>query len=92
MALLDMSVEQGVHQIKHFMNHVFAQDTVGDLIMIKLRSLQIESGSGLHLLEAPKEHISYLIPSWITSLHEFLAKNDITMEYTKVTIISLSRD
>lgn len=41
MALLDLSVEQGVHQIQHFMNHNFAEDSVGNLILIALHSLQL---------------------------------------------------
>jgi hypothetical protein len=41
MALLDLSVEQGVHQIQHFMNHIFAEDSVGNLILISLHSLQL---------------------------------------------------
>ena len=36
LALLDISVNQGIHQIQHFMNHVFAADSVGNLIIIAL--------------------------------------------------------
>jgi hypothetical protein len=53
LALLDLSVEQGVQQICHFMNHTFVQDMVGKMITIELCSLQMESGSGQHLLECP---------------------------------------
>jgi hypothetical protein len=73
LALLDLSIEQGVRQIHHFMNHSFAQDTVGNMITIELHSLQMESGSGLHLLEFPSDHVPYLTPCWLTSLHDFLA-------------------
>jgi hypothetical protein len=36
MALLDMSIDQGVRQLQHFMNHVFNEDSVGNLILIAL--------------------------------------------------------
>jgi hypothetical protein len=60
MALLDMSIEQGIHQIQHFMNHIFAEDSVGNLILIALCSMQMESGSGKHLLFHPDKYIPYL--------------------------------
>jgi hypothetical protein len=36
MALLDMSIEQGVRQVQHFTDHLFSRDSVGNLIMIAL--------------------------------------------------------
>ena len=36
LALLDLNVEQGIQQIHDFMNHTFAQDTVGTMMMIEL--------------------------------------------------------
>jgi hypothetical protein len=36
MALLDLSVEQGVHGIQHFMDHVFSRDSVGNMMLIAL--------------------------------------------------------
>ena len=92
LALLDLSVEQGIRQIHHFMNHTFAQDTVGSMMTIELRALQLESGSGLHLLEYPAEHIPYLTPCWITSLRTFLARHNIKLEYTEAKTLSLSRE
>jgi hypothetical protein len=44
MALLDMSVEQGVRGVQHFTDHVFSKDSVGNMIVIALRSLQIYLG------------------------------------------------
>jgi hypothetical protein len=53
MALLGMSVEQGIRQIKYFMDHLFSKNLVGNLMLVALRSLQLESGSNLHWLENP---------------------------------------
>jgi hypothetical protein len=42
MALMDMSVEQGIRGVQHFMDHLFFRDSVGNLILIALWSLQLE--------------------------------------------------
>jgi hypothetical protein len=63
MALLDMSVEQGVQGIQHFTDHLFSRDSVGNLILIALQSLQIESGSGFNLLEHPSDWVPYIAKS-----------------------------
>jgi hypothetical protein len=74
------------------MDHVFAKDSVGDLILIELRSLQIESGSGIHLLEDPTVRLPYLTACWITSMRDFMARHSITMEVTQAKIVPLSRE
>jgi hypothetical protein len=90
--LLDMSVEQGVRQVQHFMNHIFAFDSVGELMLIELRALQIESGCGHHLLEAPSIDIPYLTPCWIHSMRQFMAENRLKLEVTQAKKIPLCRE
>jgi hypothetical protein len=80
MALLHMSVEQGVRGVQHFTNHVFSKDSVGNMIVIALRSLQIESGCGFHLLEDPSEWVPYITACWLTSIRDFLDRNDIKIK------------
>jgi hypothetical protein len=87
MALLDLSVEKGVHQI---MNHIFAEDSVGNLILIALCSLQLESGCGKHILLHPNEYIPYLMACWLTSKQDFLACHKIQLEVTKAKLIGTS--
>jgi hypothetical protein len=36
MALMDISVEQGIQGVQHFMDHLFSWDLVGKLILIAL--------------------------------------------------------
>jgi hypothetical protein len=69
MALLGMSVKQGIRQIHYFMDHLFSRDPVGNLMLVALRSLQLESGSDLHLLENPGKWVPYLTSCWLTSVH-----------------------
>jgi hypothetical protein len=60
MALLDMSVEQGIQGVQHFMDLVYCKASLGNLIIISLCSLQLESGCGFHLLENPSEWVLYI--------------------------------
>jgi hypothetical protein len=34
---MDMSVEQGIHGVRHFMDHIFSWDLVGKIILIALQ-------------------------------------------------------
>ena len=82
-SLLDMSVEQGVRKMMDFMNNVFARTSVGNTMLIELRHLQLESGSGFHILEAPAMRIPFLTPCWTTAMREFVAENRMKLEVTK---------
>ena len=82
MALLGLSIGQGVRQAKHFLNHLFAADSVGNLILIALRCLQLESGCGFHLLEQPKETVTYITECWLTSLRDFLTRHSMASTVT----------
>jgi hypothetical protein len=68
LALIDMSVKQDSHSVQHFMDHIFSWDSVGNMILLALQSLQVESGCGFHLLERPDEWVSYITPCWLTSI------------------------
>jgi hypothetical protein len=60
MALMDMSIKKHVHQVQQLMDHCFAGDSIGNLILIALHCLQLKSGCGFHLLEQPSEGVSYI--------------------------------
>ncbi len=72
MALLDMSVEQGIHQVQHPADHLFSRDSIGNLILIALWLLQLESGCGFLLLERPNEWVPYITQCWLTSIWDFV--------------------
>ncbi len=92
MALLDMSAEQGVPGVQHFTDQVFSKDSVGNLIVIALRSLQIESGSGSHLLENPSVWIPYITSSWLTSIQDFIGKSKIKIKVASAQLVPTSRE
>ena len=91
LGLLDLSIEQGVRQICHFLDHIFAQDSIGTMILIELRSLQLESGSGSHLLESPSTDLPYLTPCWLTSMRQFMARHSIQLAVAKAKLVPLAR-
>ena len=92
LGLLDLSIEQGVRQISHFLDHVFAQDSIGNMILIELRHLQLESGSGIHLLEFPSVDFPYLTPCWLISMREFMARHSIQLTVAKARAVPLARE
>jgi hypothetical protein len=77
MALMDMSVEQGIRGVQHFMDHLFSRYLVGNLILIALRSLQLESGCGFHLLESPSKWVPYIMECWLTSIRDFISQQKL---------------
>jgi hypothetical protein len=92
MALLDMSVEQGVRGVQHFTDWVFSKDSLGNLIVIALRSLQIESRSGSHLLENPSVWIPYITSCWLTSIWDFIGKSKIKIKVASARLVPTSRE
>jgi hypothetical protein len=87
LALLDMSIDWGIHQIQHFLNHVFAANSIGNLITIALQCLQLGAGCSFHILECPDEALRYISSCWLTSIHEFLAWHKISLDVTLARLI-----
>jgi hypothetical protein len=92
MALMDMSVEQGIRGVQHFTDHLFSQDSVGNLILIVLRSLQLESGCGFHLLESPNEWVPYIRECWLTSIRDFISRSKIMIKVASARLVQTSRE
>ena len=89
LALLDVSIDQGTHQIQHFLDHVFATDSVGNLILIALQCLQLEAGCSFHILECPNEYLPYITSCWLKSIQDFLARHKISLEVTSTRLITI---
>jgi hypothetical protein len=73
MALMDMSVEQGIQRVQHIMDHLFSRDSVGNLILIALLSLQLELGCGFHLLKSPSKWLPYITECCLTLIWDFIS-------------------
>jgi hypothetical protein len=91
MALMDMSVEQGIQGVQHFTDHLFSRDSVGNLILIALQSLQLESGCGLHLLKSPSEWVPYIMECWLTLIQDFISRQKITIKVASARLVQTSQ-
>jgi hypothetical protein len=61
-------------------------------MLIALRSLQLELGSGLHLLENPDKWVPYITSCWLTSIQEFLNQHKIKIMVVSARCVTLSRE
>ena len=76
---MDIRTECGIEMIKYFRHHVYCKTQVGELLSIQLKTMQLEAGIPQPLLEFPGLKISYLTPTWISSLRQFLSNHNLTM-------------
>ena len=82
LGLYDLRTESGIESLKFLRNAVFSNSAAGQLILLNLQYLQLESGIGECLLEHPNKVIPYLTPSWLLSLREFLSKHNLSVTLT----------
>ena len=81
--LIDISTESGIERISFFRHHaIYSQSNVGKLLLINVKTLQLEAGVEFPLLKQPTIHIPYLTTTWITSLRNFLALHNISITST----------
>lgn len=80
--LYDMRTELGIESLKFLRNSVFSNSAAGQLIIMNLQYLQLEAGIGESILENPQIDISYLTPSWLTSVRNFLSKHNMSITLT----------
>ena len=85
--MYDLRTEAGIEGLKFLRNSLYSDTEAGNLIRINIQYSQREAGVGYHLLENPTEAISYLTPSWILSIRQFLSNHN-----THLTISDLYID
>ena len=62
----------------------------GKMILINLYHSQLEFGLGTHLLaERPDIAVSYLTPTWLTSICQFLFQHNLRITLTDATLPTL---
>jgi hypothetical protein len=89
---MDMSVKQGFHEVQHLTNQLFSRDSVGNLILIALQSLQLESGCGFHLLKCPSVWVPYITECWLTLIQDFISQNKIKIKVPSGFLVQTSRE
>ena len=80
--LLDLRTEAGISAIQLFRESVFSMSETGKMILINIYHSQLESGRNTHLFERPDIAISYLTPTWPTSVCQYLFQHNLTITLT----------
>jgi hypothetical protein len=86
-----LATEQGISQIREFMEHLYHDTDPGKMIKISLQTLQADAGSATHILQDPTVQLSYCTPCWITSSRQFMGSNQLAIQMTKPWNFFLSR-
>ena len=80
--LYDLRTKVGICQLKYFRDSVYSNNEAGKLMLINVQFMQLESGLSQPLLEHPQIRISYLTPTWTTSLQQFLYQHNLQVTLT----------
>ena len=82
LALLDLRTELGISTIKYMRNAIYSNSKSGKLILLNIKYSQIEAGIREPLLEHPSIRLSYLTPTWITSVRQYLYQHNMQISLT----------
>ena len=70
--LYDLRTEVGIESLKFFRDAIYSKSETGKLLRLNMQYSQLEAGIGQDLLQFPAIHLSYITPTWILSLRQFL--------------------
>jgi hypothetical protein len=87
--LLDLRTELGITNLKFMRDSIYRNSAAGTLIILNAKYSQIESGLSEPLLEHPSLHVSYLTPSWVMSVRQFLFQHNLTVTLTDTLRVEL---
>jgi hypothetical protein len=82
LALIDLRTELGISNLKYMRDSIYSETEVGKLMTLNVKYSQIESGIKEPLLEHPGISISYLTPTWILSVRQFLSQHNMAITLT----------
>ncbi len=68
-----------------------SRDSVGNLILIALQSIQLELGCGFHLLESPSKWVPYITECWLTLIRDFISRQKIMIKVASARLMRMSR-
>jgi hypothetical protein len=85
--LMDLRTEMGISQLKYFRDSVYADSEAGQMMILNVKYSQLESGISEPIMENPGMNISFLTPTWITSLRQFLYQHNLTISLTETMTV-----
>ena len=74
------------------MEHIYHDTETGQMIMIAIQSLQMEAGTSAHILTDPTPLLVYIEPCWISAIRDFMATNQLSLEFTNSWNFRSARD
>jgi hypothetical protein len=81
--IADLRTESGVSLLKALRDSVFANTKHGRMMITSIKTSQLESGLHLPLLLLnPATTVSYLTPTWITTIRQYLYNHGMSVELT----------
>ena len=86
LGLHNLYVEQGERQISNLVGHLCQASETGRMMMIEHEWCQVQSGTGVNLLESPQRGYDYVESCWIISIQQFLVEYDLRIP--TLTILS----
>ena len=83
LGLYDLRTEAGIEALKFLRDSVYSGSENGKLILMNLQYSQLEAGISEPLLLNPGILVSYLTPSWLMSLRQFLYCHNLTVDISE---------
>lgn len=90
-ALINIRTEYGILVLQSFRDALFAGGEVGEIMTMSLQYSQLECGMPDALLENPSHFYSYLTPTWVLSMRQFLYQHGITVTCTDLLELEVCR-
>ena len=87
--IYDLCTEAGLEALQFLRDALYSGSENGKLIRLNLRYSQIEAGIGQSLLANPGIYLSYLTPTWLLSLRQFLYCHNISVTVSDDHVIPL---
>jgi hypothetical protein len=88
--IMDLRTELGICSLKFLRTAIYTGSEAGKLLIMSLKYTQLEAGVSFNLLAKPGAHLSYLTPTWLTSVRQFLYQHHISVNITDTLCIRFS--
>ena len=80
--LIDLKTESGIYLLKSLRDSIFSDKEHGRMMITSIKTSQLESGLSDNLLQCPNISISYLTPTWVTTIRQYLHNHGMTVQLT----------
>jgi hypothetical protein len=86
-----LSIEQGYHETSALLEHIRQNGRLGQMIWIANQWTQVIAWVGFALLGAPERFLPHAVAKWFSSLHDFLADSEVTIEIVNTYKVCIRR-